>query len=616
MRTSRQLVVVIVRAHGVIAMDFNGKSDPWVKVKFGDKVKKTQVIKKTLEPEWNEDFSFPIDEGDDFLKTPLHLTMLDKDLISSDFMGQCVIDLEEKLEDQSGFNGWISLWDKNMSKREHGSLHVKIIVRSGQDAARKSIMAKALDNIELKEEELKLIDLKLFIGSWNVGNEIPPDDLSPWIPQSGFDLYAIGTQENQYSNSDILVASDWNNRLKEHLGEDFILISTNALMQIKISLFARSNLVSQIFNLKTAREATGIANVLGNKGGVCIAFDIQDTSFCFINAHLAAHQHMKKRRNEDYKEILHGLGDNLKCDILSHYHSVFWMGDLNYRVDFGNQEEKAPTPEQFKLVTDMIDNMQLKDLMEKDQLRNEMKRGNCFYGFQEGHQLFDCKPTFKVIKGVDFEYSVKRTPSWCDRILWNTKTEFDLLVQLESYSSAPKVMTSDHKPVSATFNLKAFLLPRHSPSYGRAVLKFIHIDVKGVPPNCDSYVRLDCKPFEEPFVSVFREDQTNPVWERNELPAIVIPLKFNHVEFLKYQFIEVKVLDEKAGSRSKRFIGGCAIPLLPLVDNASHEVNVGIAKDGIKVGEFNAKILLTFEKELYSKRSRFFSRIKTGLGLS
>ena len=34
--------------------------------------------------------------------------------------------------------------------------------------------------------------MKMLVGTWNVGNKSPPEDLSPWIAKQGFDLIAIG----------------------------------------------------------------------------------------------------------------------------------------------------------------------------------------------------------------------------------------------------------------------------------------------------------------------------------------------------------------------------------------------------------------------------------------
>lgn len=41
----------------------------------------------------------------------------------------------------------------------------------------------------------------------------------------------------------------------------------------------------------------------GNKGAVGIRFNLYNSSLCFINSHLAAHQHNSAGRNSDYQNI-------------------------------------------------------------------------------------------------------------------------------------------------------------------------------------------------------------------------------------------------------------------------------------------------------------------------
>jgi hypothetical protein len=55
----------------------------------------------------------------------------------------------------------------------------------------------------------------------------------------------------------------------------------------------------------------------------------------------------------DVKEIIKGvqMGGkvNTHHNILTQYHHVFWMGDLNYRLDFGDQgDAKTPDEPLFK----------------------------------------------------------------------------------------------------------------------------------------------------------------------------------------------------------------------------------------------------------------------------
>lgn len=90
---SKQVLVVgIVRCASLASMDTNGYSDPYVKVYLKpDKNKKskfkTSVKKKTLNPEYHEEFSYEI-KHIDLSKKTLEVTVWDKDIgKSNDFIG-------------------------------------------------------------------------------------------------------------------------------------------------------------------------------------------------------------------------------------------------------------------------------------------------------------------------------------------------------------------------------------------------------------------------------------------------------------------------------------------------------------------------------------------------
>ncbi|RKP16822.1 DNase I-like protein, partial [Rozella allomycis CSF55] len=69
-----------------------------------------------------------------------------------------------------------------------------------------------------------------------------------------------------------------------------------------------------------------------------------------------------------------------------------------------------------------------------------------FQQFQEAQITFP--PSYKFDAGTD-NYDTS-TPSWCDRILWCKNDDVENL----SYQSHPSLKMSDHKPVSASFNIK------------------------------------------------------------------------------------------------------------------------------------------------------------------
>ncbi|CAB1419144.1 unnamed protein product [Pleuronectes platessa] len=98
-----RLVVGVVRCAHLAAMDSNGYSDPFVKIclkpDMGKKAKnKTQTKKKTLNPEFNEEFSYEIKHGE-LAKKTLDISVWDYDMgKSNDFIGGCQLGIQAKGE--------------------------------------------------------------------------------------------------------------------------------------------------------------------------------------------------------------------------------------------------------------------------------------------------------------------------------------------------------------------------------------------------------------------------------------------------------------------------------------------------------------------------------------
>ncbi|XP_023276947.1 rabphilin-3A-like isoform X1 [Seriola lalandi dorsalis] len=98
-----RLIVGVVRCAHLAAMDSNGYSDPFVKVSLkpdmGKKAKnKTQIKKKTLNPEFNEEFSYDIKHAE-LAKKTLDISVWDYDMgKSNDFIGGCQLGIQAKGE--------------------------------------------------------------------------------------------------------------------------------------------------------------------------------------------------------------------------------------------------------------------------------------------------------------------------------------------------------------------------------------------------------------------------------------------------------------------------------------------------------------------------------------
>ena len=97
-----RLVIKVKQAKGLLAGDMGGTSDPYITVKVkGDTVVKTQVIKKTLDPVWNETFNIPVN----FELDKLVFSVKDHDMVGVNRLGCVVFDCRE-LADGRHHSGW------------------------------------------------------------------------------------------------------------------------------------------------------------------------------------------------------------------------------------------------------------------------------------------------------------------------------------------------------------------------------------------------------------------------------------------------------------------------------------------------------------------------------
>ncbi|KAI8319236.1 DNase I-like protein [Martensiomyces pterosporus] len=155
-----------------------------------------------------------------------------------------------------------------------------------------------------------------------------------------------------------------------------------------VCIFAREDICRSVHDIAVSQVKTGLGGLHGNKGGIGVRFVFDDTSFCFINAHLAAGESVRnnharvehcttivkslsfKRSASEYQSLTAALPTsdlaNISLDAfvdggdgqryLDHA-ACFFSGDLNFRLRLSRAQAER-----------CLDMNDLDTLMQYDQL--------------------------------------------------------------------------------------------------------------------------------------------------------------------------------------------------------------------------------------------------------
>ncbi|KAE8584033.1 hypothetical protein XENTR_v10020797 [Xenopus tropicalis] len=303
--------------------------------------------------------------------------------------------------------------------------------------------------------------LSLFVGTWNMGGSPPPRSISSWLSSRGLgrsledtgpcvshDLYMVGTQENPQGDR------EWAEFLRlaliSHTGKQFKVVSMHSLGGVKLVLLVKQEYESLISHVQISSVRTGMSNTLGHRGAVGASLDFCGISLGFVTCHLVSGNEKVQKRNQSYGEILRGLtlGDeSLKCFQLPlRLTHLFWAGDLNYRLSMPLQD-----------ILQCVYSGRYQVLLPVDQLSQERERKKIFLGFKEDSVTFP--PTCRYERGTrSYDLHKARTtgtrlfaPCWSDRVLWTSYPDTD--IKCTSYGCTEDIVTSDHSPVFATFEV-------------------------------------------------------------------------------------------------------------------------------------------------------------------
>jgi len=308
--------------------------------------------------------------------------------------------------------------------------------------------------LERKHKFTETLEVRVMVGTWNVGGTAPRDDLERWLrcqgsiyqsPEDPPDIILLCFQEIcQLSPKNILGDEsrkrDWVQFVVREVNRvfesQFTLVAERDLVGLLSVVFVKNQLKNHLKLISSVNVKLGFKGYTGNKGGILSRFELFDTSFCVVNCHLAPFRNQTKLRNSQIQSLVEQarfMLDQHKVNIFEH-DIVFWTGDLNYRLEGLSTQD----------ILNKIQSCDYSYLLQYDQLRQEKKNNNILQGFKEATIAFP--PSYKFSKESETEYSVgKRDPAWCDRVL--SRGELNIL----RYGSCEFNTQSDHKPVFGYF---------------------------------------------------------------------------------------------------------------------------------------------------------------------
>ncbi|KAK8845296.1 hypothetical protein IAR55_006009 [Kwoniella newhampshirensis] len=313
-------------------------------------------------------------------------------------------------------------------------------------------------------------DIRIRVATYNVNDKIPPKgtlELAPLVGDGEEDLLVFGFQEADLRGQALLIsqgndrAESWETALLNGLGpraDEFEKLVRTQYVGVMMIIFVRKSLKERISRVQTSERGIGLLGF----GGVAVRLRVHDTTLCFVNAHMAAFATALERRRNDYLTLKTGLSfprpseEDLvvafeefwpenKDRLLGQEdaHALFWMGDLNYRVDLPDNH-----------VRKLVEDKKWDELLEKDQLKTDIASEKSFAGFFEHPISFP--PSFKYVHGSK-TLDTRRAPAYTDRILWSLPpitTSPPPTISCQQYTSH-EILWSDHRPVSAVYTLEA-----------------------------------------------------------------------------------------------------------------------------------------------------------------
>ncbi|KAG9157849.1 hypothetical protein Leryth_000028 [Lithospermum erythrorhizon] len=419
------------------------------------------------------------------------------------------------------YSDYKSFVDKGDLKRRKNSEESRYIV---PEELSETWLMEDNEQLKVKEDSMAVqnnLNLRMFVGTWNVGGKTPHEglNLKDWLKTPNpTDIYVLGFQEvvplnagNVLGAEDNGPATKWLSLIKQALNSNreeglntkqkqslkssmsfsdlisledelglcssnedksesphcssksedrpqFCMVACKQMVGVFLCVWAREDLCQHISSLMVSCVGRGIMGYLGNKGSVSISMTLHQTTFCFICTHLASGE----------KE-----GDELKrnsdvSEILRRTRfpqkrlpgKPIPPGDImDHEKIFWLGDLNYRLASTSSIVTcELLKKNDWQTLLEKDQLKLEQKAGRIFKDWEEGQIYF--APTYKYLTNSDHYVSQTSSPKQKRRTpAWCDRILWkgNGLKQMSYVRGESKF--SDHRPVYSMFSVQTKNVP-------------------------------------------------------------------------------------------------------------------------------------------------------------
>ena len=357
------------------------------------------------------------------------------------------------------FSELLDLYETNIT------INKRLLILDKQKEMFQVILDKYLkDNIN-KEEPQNPNKINVLCITWNLGGHQLEDDYdiseifkknnfyycgqSPDIVVISFqEIVKLNTTNTLKSKNDKKFIEKYNNKLSNALnkvfpGQNYKASPSFDQVGLYFILFCRQEILGKIIFVDVSKDKTG-RFYLGNKGFFTLSFKYMDNIFSIANCHFASGLEKNDKRIKTLKGI---LNKDIRIDankFQKFKEADFWIiqGDLNFRIDLSYEEAMS-----------YILKKNYNALYSKDQFHLAYEdEANSFLKDNINEGTIKFAPTYKFeINSDNYAFNKKkiRVPSWCDRIFFSKKNG----IKIVSYDSVPNLKISDHKPVTAAFEV-------------------------------------------------------------------------------------------------------------------------------------------------------------------